>query len=136
MEAFECYLLEYTGKYTPFDEGISTPIYRRVDNGALEHVGWTNHPGIPMVKSGAMYFEVHGKDLMVRTPGGEWRVDGLSSRSQSPWTREGVPPKITVRPSILFRFDQKDEDGVLISPPEGCRGFHAYLTNGILQEIP
>ncbi len=58
--------------------------------------------------------------LIVKTPAGEWDVDGPSSNNNAAgWTRTGEPPLVTARPSIgigePFRF-------------------HAYLTDGVLVE--
>lgn len=41
-----------------------------------------------------------GVVLCVRTPGGDWLVDGQSS-SGGCWMRTGIIPKVTVTPSIL-----------------------------------
>jgi len=55
-----------------------------------------------------------GHCLVVKTPGGEWVVDGPNR-----WTRTGVPPNVTANPSILFN---------------GPNGYHGWLRNGELVE--
>jgi hypothetical protein len=61
--------------------------------------------------------------LVVKTPGGEWPVDATlhgSKLNEHGWTRTGIPPTITVRPSILIG---------------GLRNqYHGVLTEGILRE--
>lgn len=41
-----------------------------------------------------------GKSLVVRTPGGDWHVDG-EAKGGGGWTRTGEVPLLTVTPSIL-----------------------------------
>ena len=41
-----------------------------------------------------------GKSYCVRTPGGDWHIDGEYSHGR--WTRTGTPPNLTVTPSILI----------------------------------
>lgn len=63
-----------------------------------------------------------GRALVVKTPGGEWFVDGPSYhdngsvQSERGWTRTGEVPRITARPSILMHRS----------------GYHAFLTDGVL----
>ncbi len=58
-----------------------------------------------------------GKALHVMLPDGrDWHVDHPASNSQTPWTRTGVAPRITARPSILT--------------PK----YHGFLTDGVLEE--
>jgi len=61
-----------------------------------------------------------GHSLVVQTPGGEWNIDGPSTgeggRRGPAWKREGVPPNVTARPSILMP------------------SYHGFLTNGVLIE--
>ncbi len=61
-----------------------------------------------------------GHCLVVKTPGGEWVVDGPSSNNQPGWTRTGEPPLVTARPSILF--------------PSSTPIYHGFLTDGWLIE--
>ncbi len=59
-----------------------------------------------------------GISLVVKTPGGDWVVDGPSSdhgKEGPRWTRTGTLPHVTVRPSILIG------------------GYHGFLTNGVLE---
>lgn len=59
--------------------------------------------------------------LFVKTPGGEWDVDGPSSNGNG-WSWEGDPPNVTARPSIGMSFE------------DGRWKYHAYLTAGVLIE--
>lgn len=56
-----------------------------------------------------------GKCLVVKTPGGDWIVDGPSSNGGTPWTRTGTVPKVTASPSIHFpgRYHGWLRDGIL-----------------------
>ena len=56
-----------------------------------------------------------GRRLVVRTPAGDWLVDGPSTNGPG-WTRTGTLPQITVRPSI--------------AQP----GYHGWLTDGVLHD--
>ena len=58
-----------------------------------------------------------GMWLIIKTPGGDWFVDGPSNNGNG-WTREGAAPNITARPSILTANNQ----------------YHGWLTNGQLTE--
>lgn len=63
-----------------------------------------------------------GRILCVRTPGGEWIIDGPPSYGGGgKWQRTGEVPCITVSPSILIG---------------GCEGspvrYHGWLQNGVL----
>lgn len=56
-----------------------------------------------------------GRSIGVMLPDGtDWHIDG-PSKGGSPWSREGTPPNITARPSIL------------------TPGYHGFLTNGVLE---
>lgn len=57
-----------------------------------------------------------GKHIIVMTPGGEWCLDGPASNGGK-WSRTGIPPKITVAPSIS------------IGKPER---YHGWLRDGVL----
>ena len=58
-----------------------------------------------------------GLHLTVKTPGGEWLVDGpASGKKGRGWQRTGTVPNITATPSII------------------CGGYHGWLRNGILEE--
>jgi hypothetical protein len=62
-----------------------------------------------------------GMTLILRTPGGDWVIDGPSYRYGevvgSGWKRKGEPPHLTVTPSIVMP------------------GFHGMLTNGFLVPV-
>ncbi len=60
---------------------------------------------------------------IVRTPGGDWHIDGVAGHPQTRWERTGVAPKFTVRPSILIG---KQDDGSWT--------YHGFLTDGRLEE--
>jgi hypothetical protein len=96
-------------------------LYRRADTRAVHTL-----VGAPV---GAMWFadwygeQTRGPDghcLVVKTPAGDWLVDGKSS-SGGRWTRQGTAPLVTANPSIGF--------------PDGKGGwlFHAFLRNGVLE---
>lgn len=99
------------------------PIYRTPD-GREVTIHATPPRGIETAPVGSMWFadwyaEVgwkgpDGRSLVVRTPGGDWAIDGPSNNGNG-WTREGEPPFVTARPSILI-------DG----------RYHGFLTNGEL----
>lgn len=118
----QCFLLSDTGRMTPFDDGVSSPIYRTAD-GREFHVGWGIHPDVPRAPAGAMYFTRSG-GLVVRTPGGDWHVDG-PSKNGGRWTRSGEPPNVTANPSIL-----QQNPSVYC----GTREYHGFLRNGVLEE--
>lgn len=63
-----------------------------------------------------------GHSYVVRTPGGDWHIDGPATGGGK-WTRTGVAPKLTARPSILCG---KREDGSWT--------YHGFLTDGRLEE--
>ena len=64
-----------------------------------------------------------GHSYVVRTPGGDWHIDG-SGADRTRWDRSGIAPKFTVRPSILIG---RKEDG--------SWEYHGYLTDGRLDEL-
>lgn len=64
------------------------------------------------------YGHKDGRILMVRTPGGDWCIDGPSNEpSPKRWTREGDPPNITVQGSIRIG------------------DYHGVLTSGFLEDV-
>jgi len=98
-------------------------LYGRSDNGEFTTIGdsplgsmWYAD-WMPKVWRGP-----DGRTLIVRTPGGDWPIDGPATNSKKVpgWTRSGEPPNITARPSIGM-----GEAGT----PEY---YHAWLTNGEL----
>lgn len=60
---------------------------------------------------------------VVRTPGGDWILDYKVRPEDAGWTRTGVAPKFTVRPSILIG-----------SARNGSWKYHGFLTDGRLEE--
>jgi hypothetical protein len=62
-----------------------------------------------------------GKSFVVRTPGGDWHIDGDYTHGR--WTRTGVPPNLTVTPSILCG-----------TRSDGSWVYHGFLTSGKLLE--
>ncbi len=65
---------------------------------------------------GASRFKIRpdGMCLIVRTPGGDWMIDGPSNNGNG-WERTGEVPNITVSPSIDCQ-----------------KKYHSYLKNGVL----
>jgi len=57
-----------------------------------------------------------GNVLVVRTPGGDWVVDGPSNNGNG-WTRSGKPPHVTANPSIV------------------AGSYHGFLRDGKLIEV-
>jgi hypothetical protein len=64
-----------------------------------------------------------GKSYVVRTPGGDWHIDGAyGTPNAGRWTRTGVAPNLTVTPSIG------------IGTKNGAWAYHGFLTAGKLVE--
>lgn len=102
-------------------------LFRRADTGELLTLG----EGPSSAPAGAMwnapwyapaYVGSDGRSIVVRTPDGDWLVDAPPSANGARWVREGEPPRLTVRPSILFY------------KRDGSPGYHAFLTDGVLEE--
>lgn len=95
-------------------------LYRRVDTlGDLVVLG--------KAPVGAMWFaswfrgmkgfdSPDGNILVVRTPGGDWVVDGPSNSGGS-WIRTGTAPNVSVTPSIVIG------------------NYHGFLTGGVLRSV-
>lgn len=74
-----------------------------------------------------------GRSLVVKTPGGDWMIDGKCSNCTLPnddvhkcWVRHGEPPDLTV-----------DKNGVTCSAGAGsilCGAYHGFLRNGWLEQ--
>ena len=77
---------------------------------------------------GQNYIGPDGHALVVRTPSGDWAVDGPSSGGGK-WTRTGTVPNITVTPSIVMG-PHKDAEGKILKP-----GYHGWLRDGALHEV-
>lgn len=84
--------------------------------GAMWHADWLRE-----FKRFAERATPDGHILIVRTPVGDWNIDGPSKNGPG-WTRTGTPPNITANPSIAM----SDENGK-------CT-FHAWMRNGYLVE--
>lgn len=66
-----------------------------------------------------------GKSLTVRTPGGDWLVDGPIGRETTErWQRTGEAPKITVLGTFSRRLRK-----------EPWRDYRGVLENGLLREV-
>ncbi len=100
-------------------------IYRRPDTGQL----MTIDEAPPGAMWDAWWYGRHfkgpgpdGLHLMVKTPGGDWYVDGPAKNSETGWTRTGdtraVPPTVSATPSI----------GI------GDGKYHGWLRDGALVE--
>lgn len=138
MTEITCFLVEETGVMTPFEEGISSPIYRRTDTG--EEFTGRNLP------VGAMYYVSaknqqyyrpgpDGRTLFVVTPGGTWTPDSRASNCGRPeddthycWVRHGVAPMITV--------DKKGDTCIAGAGSIMIGGYHGFLTKGKLTNCP
>lgn len=107
----------------PAGGGYAENVYRRTDTGATFALG--------QAPVGAMYFAdwlsskgPDGHCLIVVTPYGPWNVDvGYQLPSPGKWTRTGEPTRVTVRPSI----GQGPK-------PDGGWMYHAFLTDGVLED--
>lgn len=86
-----------------------TSLFKRADTGEL--VSLTGPKAAPvgamwnakwMVGSGHNPKPLSdGRFLVVRTPAGDWSIDGPSSNNNGQgWTRKGIPPYLVVTPSI------------------------------------
>jgi hypothetical protein len=63
-----------------------------------------------------------GKSYCVRTPGGDWHIDGTYSHGR--WTRTGTAPNFTVMPSILIG-----------KKSDGSWQYHGWFRRGRLVEV-
>ena len=112
-------------------------VYRRADTGeemtirdapagAMWEAPWLDDMHIPQGKHA----------LMVKTPGGEWCVDGQANNCTMPddrrqekhhcWVRHGEPPDVTV-----------DKNGVTCQAGAGsiqAGSYHGFLRNGYLED--
>ncbi len=93
-------------------------MYRRVDSRSEDLWILANVPVGAMWNADWMTEKWNGPDgrcLIVKTPGGDWIIDGPSNNGAG-WQRRGTPPLISVTPSILM--------------PK----YHGWLTDGFLVE--
>lgn len=121
------------GPNGPFSAVAQHPIYRD-DAGNKYHLGdspLTTDAGevIPSAPVGSMwnadwFAETNQKPgpdgmwLIVKTPGGDWFIDGPSNNGNG-WTREGTAPNITAHPSI----------------ETANKKYHGFLTAGKLDPV-
>lgn len=136
----KCFFVEFV-RYEPVPNG-ERAIWRRVDTG--EEFNSLND-----VPAGGMWyaewFDNHfspqlgpGKNLVVKTPGGDWMVDSQASNCTMPddtnqerhhcWVIHGTPPKITV-----------NKNGVTCGAGAGSimtsnKKYHGFLRDGYLEE--
>lgn len=101
----KCFLLEPTEQDVLVGE-VSRALYKRSDNGQLTTI--QDAPVGAIWR--ATWFEEHkpfcgedGKSYVVKTPGGEWMIDGRASNCTLPdddthkcWCRHGEAPNFTV----------------------------------------
>lgn len=130
----KCILLEDTGKMTEFINGVSSPIYRRVDNG--QEITLNEAPVGAIWR--ATWFEddpqfcgTDGKSYVCKTPGGNWCIDTQASNCTKPndkvhkcWCRHGEAPNFTV-----------DKVGNTCAAGAGSiqiGNYHGFLRNGYL----
>jgi hypothetical protein len=134
MKDIKCFMIEDTGQMSPFIDGVSSPIYRRVDTG--EEVMMRTMP------IGAMWYVREssqqdyrpgpdGRTLFVNTPAGHWSPDSRASNCGLPednehycWVRHGVPPLVTV--DKKGKTCQAGAGSILIGK------YHGFLLNGYL----
>lgn len=98
----------------------------------ITHNSLTNDKGM-MAPPGAMWRATwledypgcvgpDGQCLVLRTPGGDWHIDGQGPHTNK-WSRTGIAPKITASPSILCG-----------KTPDGQWVYHGWLRDGFLVE--
>src|ERR1700733_10094644 len=142
MGRVQCFLLEKVQPVQtvtrPDAPHISTPIYRRVDNGEL----MTIHEAPPGAIWRATWYEeanqgltgADGKSYMCKLPNGtHWAIDGQASnctkkddRVHKCCCRHGEAPQFTV-----------DKNGHTCEAGAGSiqsEGYHGFLRNGWLEE--
>jgi hypothetical protein len=136
MANIKCFLLEKTDKWKKMNDVCSVPIYKRVDTGEemtirdapagaiWENDYWNEYP---------MLCGLDGKSYSVKTPAGDWIIDGPANNCSRPddrvhkcWCRHGEAPNFTV-----------NKNGNTCSAGGGSiliGNYHAFLLNGILTE--
>lgn len=138
MSKIKCFFVEDTGK-TVKKKNSEGPVWRRTDTGEeFEYLS-----AVPV---GGMWFaDWYGDSfckpqlehvLIVKTPGGDWVVDGQSSNCTIPddrkqerhhcWIIEGKLPNITVSKNGITC--QAGGGSILIG------SYHGFLRNGYLEE--
>ncbi len=140
-ERIRCFFVKFAG-YEAKPEGGERAIWWNVDTG-------DEYRSLADVPVGGMWYADWfdncfnpqlgpGKNLVVKTPGGDWMVDRQSSNCTMPedtdqekhhcWVIHGTPPRITV-----------DKIGVTCGAGAGsimtANGkYHGFLRNGYLEE--
>jgi hypothetical protein len=112
-------------------------IYRRVDTGEELHLRDAS-PGAMWLAwwLDDMYTPQGEHNLVVKTPGGEWTIDGqannctmkddMKQERHHCWIRHGEPPLVTV-----------DKNGTTCQAGAGsiqCNSYHGFLRNGYLED--
>jgi hypothetical protein len=126
FDAEDAWQLAVDRLYKRSDTGELTSI-RDAPAGAMWYADWMIHgPNSP-------YAGPDGHCLAVRTPGGEWLIDGRASNCTRKddsvhkcWCRHGTVPDITV-----------DKDGDTCAAGGGsiiANGYHGFLRGGYLEE--
>lgn len=115
----KCFMVEADGRGGFVRDGRPVT-YSEIPAGAMWFADWYKAPKGP-----------DGHHLIVRTPGGDWHVDGRASNCTRPddnehrcWVRHGVPPNVTV--------DKNGNTcGCGCSIGQGDR-YHGFLRDGYL----
>lgn len=133
--SIQCFWLEETGEEFKEEHNGATHWFRplrRVDTGevfktwaelppgAMMDCDYLKESALPEAEAKALpanHFRLRkhpdGRVIMVKTPGGDWILDQISSQGNF-WTRTGEPPNITAHPSII------------------AGDYHGWLRNGVL----
>lgn len=98
--------------YLRVDTGEEFPL-REAPVGAMWDADWLK---------GKRYRGPDGRCLVVKTPAGDWVIDG-PAKDNTRWTRTGEPPNLTVQGSIGMEAEG------------GAYRYHAILTDGVLREV-
>lgn len=121
----------------------SNGLYRRADTGetttlaaapvgAMWDASWYREQAKDGVNPRLFWAPVEGVNLIVKTPGGDWYVDGRASNCDQPdrphrcWVRHGTAPDITV-----------DKNGDTCGAGAGSiqqGSYHGFLRNGWLEQ--
>jgi hypothetical protein len=111
--------------YRRTDTGEETTI-AKAEPGAMWHAWWFDDMHVPQGRH----------NLVVKTPGGEWNIDGQANNCTMKddtkqehhhcWVRHGEVPNITV-----------DKNGITCGAGAGsiqCNNYHGFLRNGYLED--
>jgi len=130
----KCFLIEKTGEYTPFKDGISRPVYRRVDTGETGTSHYFGTGAIIDITDQGFQTGPDGKSYVCVCPGNNWwHIDSQASNCTKPddkehrcWCRHGEAPDFTV-----------DKVGNTCSAGAGSiaiGSYHGFLRNGYLTD--